>query len=105
MCPRKKLGAHRGRVGAQAGYQIPFEEFAAVLRQLRKNEQVIVQLLNGRSTTGSVDLVSLNADLLWLHTHHGRQMFLHEDVRDITKSAPDTPKKAETLRLGRAEKS
>lgn len=88
MCPRKKLGVRERPAGAPVGYQIPFEEFAAVLRQLRKHDPVTVQLLNGRSTTGAVDLVSLNGDLLWLHTAHGRQMFIYSDVRDISKSAP-----------------
>ncbi|MCP9001899.1 hypothetical protein NFC73_19520 [Pseudarthrobacter sp. RMG13] len=64
------------------------KSFAAVLRLLRKQDHVTIQLLNGHSTTGTVDLVSLNGDLLWLHTPYGRQMFIYNDVRDITKSAP-----------------
>lgn len=89
MRPRKKLGLRERLSGPPVSYQIPIEEFAAVLRQLRKHDQVNVKLLNGRSTTGAVDLVSLNGDLLWLHTSHGRQMFIYNDVWDITKSAPD----------------
>lgn len=65
------------------------EAFAAVLRKLNRDDQVCLHLVDGTSTTGIVDLISIHGDVMWLITAGGRQMFIPDDVNDIVRNAPE----------------
>lgn len=70
--------------GNAAESAISFDTFAALLRLLHKDDQVTLNLVNGTTANGFVDMASISGDVLWLHTPGGRRMFMLEDVRDLT---------------------
>lgn len=73
----------------QLAEALPLEAFAAILRKLNKDDQVCLRLVDGTSTTGMVDLISIHGDVMWLLTPGGRQMFIPDDVNDIVRKAPE----------------
>ena len=76
------------RAETSADPVIPFDTVASVLRRLRKDDQVTLTLFNDTITNGLVDLISINGDVLWVLTPGGRQMFMQEDVKDLTRLTP-----------------
>lgn len=68
---------------------IGVETFASLLARLRRDDQVDATLVNGGSLRGRVDLVSLNGDVLWVHTGNGRRMLFNLDVANLVRVKPD----------------
>ncbi|RWW91420.1 MULTISPECIES: hypothetical protein [Paenarthrobacter] len=67
------------------------EAFSAILRKLHKDDQVSLSLIDGTSLAGTVDLISIHGDVMWLITAGGRQMFIPDDVNEVLRSTAKPP--------------